>query len=277
MIQLFPAPLIDHQLDTLVKLDAQGLQHSRLYSSTLIFCRLVQAIPSTDQDKSVTVLARHPRKAARRLVVREKRRGGWWLREGYPVLKGLKGNPLLICIARALTLYYGKPFGPFSRVLAGFDLMAGFQWASGPKFAILRTRWPTCREENVMKTQYTVTLAMLAGVAVGALAVQGLHAQAKPPVYVVTEIDVKNIDAYVKEYTPLVIATIKNSGGKILAAGQRLTTLEGTPPKPRVAISVWDSLEKAQAWRNSAEYKKARTIGDKYAKYRSFAVEGWPQ
>jgi hypothetical protein len=36
------------------------------------------------------------------------------MREGYPVLKGLKGNPLLIRIARALTLYYGKPFGPFS-------------------------------------------------------------------------------------------------------------------------------------------------------------------
>ena len=128
-----------------------------------------------------------------------------------------------------------------------------------------------------MKTQYTVTLAMLAGVAVGALAAQGLHAQAKSPVYVVTEIDVKNIDAYVKEYTPLVIATIKNSGGKLLVAGQRLTTLEGTPPKPRVAISVWDSLEKAQAWRIGAEYTAARKIGDKYATFRAYVVEGLPQ
>src|SRR5947209_2311606 len=62
----FPAPHIDHQLDTLVKLDAQGPQHSCLCSSTLIFCRLVQAIPSTDQGKLVTGPARHPRKAARR-------------------------------------------------------------------------------------------------------------------------------------------------------------------------------------------------------------------
>jgi uncharacterized protein (DUF1330 family) len=128
-----------------------------------------------------------------------------------------------------------------------------------------------------MKTQHTVALSVLAGIAIGAVAVEGLHAQAKPPVYTVTEIDVTNIDAYVKEYAPLAQATIKNSGGKLLAAGQKVTTLEGAPPKARVAIQVWDSLEKAQAWRNSAEYKKAREIGDKYAKFRAFAVEGLPQ
>jgi uncharacterized protein (DUF1330 family) len=128
-----------------------------------------------------------------------------------------------------------------------------------------------------MKTHYTVAFAMLAGVAVGAVAVQGLHAQAKPPVYTVTEIDVTNIEAYTKEYAPLAQATIKNSGGKLLAAGQKVTALEGEPPKPRVAIQMWDSLEKAQAWRNSAEYKEARKIGDKYAKFRAFAVEGLPQ
>jgi hypothetical protein len=37
---------------------------------------------------------------------------------------------------------------------------------------------------------------MLAGIGVGAVAVQTLHAQAKPPVYVVSEIDVTNVDAY---------------------------------------------------------------------------------
>ncbi len=41
-----------------------------------------------------------------------------------------------------------------------------------------------------MKPNYKIAMAMLAGVAFGALAVQGLHAQANPPVYVVTEIDV---------------------------------------------------------------------------------------
>ena len=110
-----------------------------------------------------------------------------------------------------------------------------------------------------------------------AAAVSGLHAQAKPPVYTVTEITVTDLDAYTKEYAPLAQASIKNSGGKLLAAGQKVTSLEGAPPAPRIAIQQWDSLEKAQAWRNGAEYKEARKIGDKYAKFRAFAVEGLPQ
>ena len=128
-----------------------------------------------------------------------------------------------------------------------------------------------------MKTCYTVTLAMLAGFGLGAVAVQGLHAQAKPPIYYIAEIDATNIDAYTKEYAPIAQATIKAAGGRLLAAGQNVTSVEGAPPTKRVAIQVWDSMEKIQAWRNSAEYKKAREIGDKYAKFRSYAIEGLPQ
>jgi uncharacterized protein (DUF1330 family) len=127
-----------------------------------------------------------------------------------------------------------------------------------------------------MKTQYTVALALLAGVGLGAAAVQGLHAQGKPPVYLVTEIDVSNVDAYVKEYAPLAQASIKKAGGKLLAASLKVTSIEGTPPK-RVAIQVWESIDQVNAWRNGADYKEARKIGDKYATFRSFAVEGMPQ
>jgi len=128
-----------------------------------------------------------------------------------------------------------------------------------------------------MRTHYTVTLAMLAGFGLGAVAVQGLHAQAKPPVYYIAEVDVTNVEAYTKEYAPNVQATIKAAGGRLLAAGQKVTAIEGEPPKPRVAIIAWDSTEQIQAWRNSAAYKENRTIGDKYAKFRSFAIEGLPQ
>jgi hypothetical protein len=64
-----------------------------------------------------------------------------------------------------------------------------------------------------MKSNYKVAVAMLAGVALGALLVQGLHAQAKPPIYVVAEIDVSNIDAYLKEYVPLAQAATKQPVG----------------------------------------------------------------
>ena len=127
-----------------------------------------------------------------------------------------------------------------------------------------------------MKARYTV-LAALAGFGIGAVTIDQLHAQAKPPVFFVSEIDMKNADAYQKEYAPKAQASIRKHGGKILAAGQNITAVEGTPPKSRVAIQQWESIEKIKAWRNSPEYKEARKIGDKYATFRSYAVVGVPQ
>jgi uncharacterized protein (DUF1330 family) len=128
-----------------------------------------------------------------------------------------------------------------------------------------------------MKTQYTVTLAMLAGFGLGAVAVQGLHAQASPSVYQVTEIDVMNQEAYVRDYVPRAQAAIKAAGGRFLAAGGKVSTIEGEPPKARVAIIAWESLDKAQAYRNSAVFKELLPIRDKLAKFRAFTVEGLPQ
>ena len=128
-----------------------------------------------------------------------------------------------------------------------------------------------------MKTKYAVQLAVIVGFGLGAVAIEGLHAQAKPPVYTITEVDVTNLDAYLKEYAPKAQALIKKSGGRFLAAGQNVTALEGAPPKKRVAIQVWDSMEKIRAWRNSAEFKENRKIADKYATFRTYAIEGLPQ
>ena len=128
-----------------------------------------------------------------------------------------------------------------------------------------------------MKTRSMAALALLAGAAIGAVAVQGLHAQTKAPVYVVTETDITDLDAYQKEYVPVVQATIKAAGGRLIAAGQNIVALEGPPPGTRVAINQFDSLEAVKAWRASADYKAARKIGDKYAKFRTFAIEGLPQ
>jgi len=127
-----------------------------------------------------------------------------------------------------------------------------------------------------MKARYTV-LAALAGFGIGAVTIDQLHAQAKPPVFYVAEITMKNAEAYQKEYAPKAQAIIKKHGGKILAAGQNITAIEGAPPASRVAVQQWESMEKIKAWRESAEYKEVRKIGDKYATFRAFAVAGVPQ
>jgi uncharacterized protein (DUF1330 family) len=131
-----------------------------------------------------------------------------------------------------------------------------------------------------MKTHTSVILAMLAGVAIGAAAVNGLNAQAKAPLYVVTEIDVTNPDAYGKEYAPKAQALIKSAGGRFLAIGGvagagagKVTAIEGEAPK-RATLQVWDSLEQFQAYRNSPAFKEVRQIGDKYAKFHTFSVDG---
>jgi uncharacterized protein (DUF1330 family) len=128
-----------------------------------------------------------------------------------------------------------------------------------------------------MNRSVTVGLAMLAGAALGAAAVEGLHAQVKPPVYQITEIDVLNQEAYLKDYAPKAQAAIKAAGGKFLAAGGKTTTIEGEPPKSRVVLQQWDGVEKIEAYRNSAAFKDLLPLRDKLAKLRSFVVEGAPQ
>ena len=63
-----------------------------------------------------------------------------------------------------------------------------------------------------MEIRYTVALSMLAGAALGAAAIEGLHAQAKPPVYTVSEIQITNLDAYLKEFAPVAQASIRSAG-----------------------------------------------------------------
>jgi uncharacterized protein (DUF1330 family) len=124
-----------------------------------------------------------------------------------------------------------------------------------------------------MKTQYAVALALLTGVGLGAAAVQSLHAQAKPPAYVIAEIDVANQEGYAKEYLPAGSKAVLDGGAKYLARGTRTAAFKGEPPK-RIVLLTFENFEKAQATFASPAFMEAATIGEKYAKFRIYAVEG---
>ena len=128
-----------------------------------------------------------------------------------------------------------------------------------------------------MKTQYAVGIAAPAAFALGAVAIHGLHAQTRAPIYLIEEVQVTDTDGFMKEAAPKFQAANKAGGVRALAAGGKVTAIEGDPPKPRVIIQVWDSAEKMQEFRNSRDYKEAREVADKYAKFRVFAVEGIAQ
>src|SRR2546423_1395026 len=90
-----------------------------------------------------------------------------------------------------------------------------------------------------MKTRNIMALTALAGIGLGAAAMQGLHAQAKPPVYLVGLIDVSNEDGYGKEYGPKAQVIVREAGGRLIAiggagGGAPVTTVEGEPYKGRL-------------------------------------------
>ena len=131
-----------------------------------------------------------------------------------------------------------------------------------------------------MKTRYTVAISMIAGAVIGGTAIQGLHAQAKPPIYLISEIVVKDADKYRTEFAPKAQATVRASGAKYTVLGgaagasaKPITAIEGTPPQ-RVTIQVWESMDALKKWYDGAEYQAALKIGKQYADFRRYAVEG---
>ena len=129
-----------------------------------------------------------------------------------------------------------------------------------------------------MKQYFGLGVGLLAGTLIGAAAVTGLNAQAKPSVFVITEIDISDPEGYGNEFVPKAQA-IKAAGAKFLAIGgvgsgaKPITSLDGTPPK-RVTIQQWDSLDALKAWYDGKDYQEALTVGRKYGIFRRYAVEG---
>ncbi|MGB6534562.1 MAG: DUF1330 domain-containing protein [Xanthobacteraceae bacterium] len=123
-----------------------------------------------------------------------------------------------------------------------------------------------------MKRLLTPALCVLAGIAIGAFAVQGLHAQAKPKAYQVTESQVLDAAA-LAEYNPAIQAAQTAAGGRSLRTTGKIVANVGIAPM-RVSISEWDSLDAAQAWEASDARKKLAPQRDKVIKIiRQYIVE----
>lgn len=128
-----------------------------------------------------------------------------------------------------------------------------------------------------MKTNYKVAFALVAGTAIGGALIQGLHAQAKPPAYVLIPIlkitDPAAFKAGVDDKLSAIMAAVKAEGGRYMVRTEKFTQLDGTPPH-RLVIIAFDSIEKAQAFENSATLKEANAARIKSTNSLSFIVEG---
>jgi uncharacterized protein (DUF1330 family) len=88
------------------------------------------------------------------------------------------------------------------------------------------------------------------------------------------EITVNNQDAYTKEFVPVIGKATTDAGGKFLARGGKTVSVQGAPAEPRIIVVQYDSLDKMQAFFDSATFKQAMAIGNKYATQRIVGVEG---
>src|ERR1700693_2367571 len=125
-----------------------------------------------------------------------------------------------------------------------------------------------------MNRHMTTALAMVGSAALGAAAVQTLHAQAKPFAFQIAEVTVTNQDGFTKEFAPVIAKVVTDAGGKFLARGGKTVSVQGAPAQPRIVVVQFDSLDKMQALFDSAAFKQAITLGDKYATQRIYGVEG---
>jgi uncharacterized protein (DUF1330 family) len=125
-----------------------------------------------------------------------------------------------------------------------------------------------------MRTQYTVALSVIAGLAVGVTTIEVLHAQAKPMAYAIVLNTVNDQEKYMSEFAPVITKALQDAGGKYLVRGGKSIPMHGAPPAPRVVVVQFESIDKAQAWAASPAAKAAYAIGEKYATLNDFMVEG---
>ena len=126
-----------------------------------------------------------------------------------------------------------------------------------------------------MKTRYTVVLSMIAGAALGGAAMQGVHAQlAAKKAYTVTELQTLDAQAAADVAKRVQAAQTQAGGRNFRTGGGKVVGLEGPPPPQRVAITEWDSLEKAEAFFKSKAWNDLGPDRDKALKtIRRYAVE----
>ena len=126
-----------------------------------------------------------------------------------------------------------------------------------------------------MTAIYKSTLTLLAGAALGAAAIQGLQAQAKPPTYMVVDMSEISDPEPLKVITQRPIGTpvLPQYGGRHIMRSDKFVALEGTPPA-RFVVLAFDNAERAIAFNNSPEQRETAAIRHKTSKSRVFLVEG---
>jgi uncharacterized protein (DUF1330 family) len=130
---------------------------------------------------------------------------------------------------------------------------------------------PNSRKANQRESNEPISHAL--GTALGAAAVNGLHAQGKTTgAYAILDISEILDPSVVPQIVAKAVPATKAAGGQYLAATEKITALSGDPPK-RVAIVAFDSVDQAKAWYNSPAQQEVNAMDDKAVKHRWYIVD----
>jgi uncharacterized protein (DUF1330 family) len=91
--------------------------------------------------------------------------------------------------------------------------------------------------------------------------------------YLVARIDVTDWSRY-RQYMALTPDIIKRFGGRFIARGGDLETLEGPEEMDRIVLVEFPSMERIRAFYSSPDYKNARRIREGAAVAQFVAVQG---
>jgi len=91
--------------------------------------------------------------------------------------------------------------------------------------------------------------------------------------YIIALIEVTDPEQY-KQYTEVTPAAIAKFGGKFIARGGETVVLEGPEPAGRVVIIEFPTLERAQSFYASEEYRQAKALRAGAATAQFIAVDG---
>jgi uncharacterized protein (DUF1330 family) len=127
-----------------------------------------------------------------------------------------------------------------------------------------------------MKSNYKVAIALVTGAPIGVVAIEGLHAQAKPPTYIVIPIlKINDAAAFkagvVDKATP---EALKAAGGEWIIRSTKFIKVDGNPPA-RLVVLKFDSAEKARAFLNTPVQKEINAARIKSPNSLEFIVEGF--
>jgi len=90
---------------------------------------------------------------------------------------------------------------------------------------------------------------------------------------VIVEIEITDPDRY-DQYKKIAAPTVAAYGGKYVARGGKVDTLEGAWRPGRVVVLEFPSADRARQWWGSSEYRPAKELRQACARTRMILVEG---